>query len=69
MIHDVAHIGHAELLTPKPDESLRFFEQVLGMEVEAREENERVKRARLQAGALSYDLDGLRAVVEEGAGP
>ena len=35
MIHDVAHIGHAELLTPKPDESLRFFEQVLGMEVEA----------------------------------
>ena len=38
MIHDLAHIGHAELLTPKPDESLRFFEQVLGMEVEAREE-------------------------------
>ena len=37
MIHDVAHIGHAELLTPKPDESLHFFEQVLGMEVEARE--------------------------------
>jgi catechol 2,3-dioxygenase len=36
-LHDVAHIGHAELLTPKPDESLRFFEQVLGMEVEARE--------------------------------
>ena len=36
-MHDVAHIGHAELLTPKPDESLHFFEQVLGMEVEARE--------------------------------
>ena len=33
----MAHIGHAELLTPKPDESLRFFEHVLGMEVEARE--------------------------------
>jgi 4-hydroxy-4-methyl-2-oxoglutarate aldolase len=31
-----------------------------------REENERVKRAKLQAGALSYDLDGLRAMVEEG---
>jgi 4-hydroxy-4-methyl-2-oxoglutarate aldolase len=30
----------------------------------AREEKERVKRARLQAGALSYDLDGLRARVE-----
>ncbi len=30
----------------------------------AREEKERVKRARLQAGELSYDMDGLRAVVE-----
>jgi catechol 2,3-dioxygenase len=37
VIHDVAHIGHAELLTPKPAESLRFFEHVFGMEVEARE--------------------------------
>jgi 4-hydroxy-4-methyl-2-oxoglutarate aldolase len=26
----------------------------------AREEKERVKREQLQAGALSYDLDGLR---------
>jgi 4-hydroxy-4-methyl-2-oxoglutarate aldolase len=33
----------------------------------AREEAERVKRAKLQAGELSYDLDGLRAIVEEGA--
>lgn len=30
----------------------------------AREERERVKRAELEAGALSYDLDGLRALVE-----
>ena len=30
----------------------------------AREERERVKRERLRAGALSYELDGLRAVVE-----
>jgi catechol 2,3-dioxygenase len=36
-IHDVARIGHAELLTPKPAESLRFFVEVLGMEEEARE--------------------------------
>ena len=36
-IHDVARIGHAELLTPKPEESLRFFVDVLGMEEEARE--------------------------------
>jgi catechol 2,3-dioxygenase len=32
---DVAHVGHAELLTPKPDESLWFFQQVMGMEIEA----------------------------------
>ncbi len=30
----------------------------------ARAENERVKRAKLQQGALSYDLDGLRERVE-----
>ena len=27
---DVAHLGHLELLTPKPEESLRFVD-VLGM--------------------------------------
>jgi len=32
-----------------------------------REEKERVKGERLAGGALSYDLDGLRAIVEEGA--
>jgi 4-hydroxy-4-methyl-2-oxoglutarate aldolase len=30
----------------------------------AREENEKVKREKLRAGELSYDLDGLRAIVE-----
>lgn len=30
----------------------------------ARAERERVKRAKLEAGELSYDLDGLRALVE-----
>jgi len=36
----------------------------------AREEKERVKREKLQAGQLSYDLDGLRQIVEEdGQGP
>lgn len=28
---DVAHIGHAELLTPRPAESLRCFTEVLGL--------------------------------------
>lgn len=32
----------------------------------ARERNEEVKRERLQAGELSYEIDGLRAVVEGG---
>jgi catechol 2,3-dioxygenase-like lactoylglutathione lyase family enzyme len=30
-IMDVAHLGHLELLTPKPEESLCFFRDVLGM--------------------------------------
>jgi 4-hydroxy-4-methyl-2-oxoglutarate aldolase len=33
-----------------------------------RAEHEREKRAKLQAGALSYDLDGLRQLVERGIG-
>ncbi|HEY2771678.1 MAG TPA: VOC family protein [Solirubrobacteraceae bacterium] len=33
-IHDLAHIAHAELLTPYPDESLRFFVELFGMEIE-----------------------------------
>jgi catechol 2,3-dioxygenase len=32
-IMDVAHLGHLELMTPKPDESLAFFRDVLGMTV------------------------------------
>lgn len=38
-------------------------DEVLAASLE-REEKERVKRAKLQAGQRSYDLDGLRAVVE-----
>lgn len=36
-IRDVAHLGHVELLTPRPDESLAFFTEVVGLrEVERR---------------------------------
>jgi catechol 2,3-dioxygenase len=28
---DLAHLAHIELLTPRPDESLRFFVDVMGM--------------------------------------
>ncbi len=34
---DVAHLGHVELLTDKPDESLRFFVDVLGLTESGRE--------------------------------
>jgi catechol 2,3-dioxygenase len=37
LVRDIARIGHAELLTPEPEASLRFFVDVLGMEIEARE--------------------------------
>lgn len=36
-IWDLAHLAHLELLTPKPEESLRFFVDVLGMTETARE--------------------------------
>ena len=36
-LHDLAHIAHAELLTPFPDESLRFFVELFGMQIEHRE--------------------------------
>lgn len=38
-------------------------DEVLAAALE-REEREREKRAKLEAGALSYDLDGLRSLVE-----
>src|ERR1700735_3250231 len=36
-IFDLAHLGHMELLTPKPDESLKFFVDVMGMTVSGRQ--------------------------------
>ena len=32
-VRDLAHLAHVEVLTPKPDESLWYFHDVLGMEV------------------------------------
>jgi catechol 2,3-dioxygenase len=32
-IRDLAHLSHIELLTPKPDDSLHYFREILGMEV------------------------------------
>jgi catechol 2,3-dioxygenase len=38
-LHDVAHLGHIELLTPKMCESLWFFVEVLGLTETCREGN------------------------------
>jgi catechol 2,3-dioxygenase len=35
-IYDLAHLAHMEMLTPKPDESLKFFVDVMGMTETAR---------------------------------
>jgi catechol 2,3-dioxygenase len=31
LLHEIAHLGHVELLTPEPEQSLWFFTQVLGL--------------------------------------
>src|ERR1700739_4764364 len=36
-IFDLAHLGHLELLTPKPAESEKFFVDVMGMTVSGRQ--------------------------------
>lgn len=38
-IHDIAHLGHLELLTPKLEETTRFFVDVMGMYESGRENN------------------------------
>jgi catechol 2,3-dioxygenase len=36
-VSEIAHLGPVELLTPKAEESLHFFTEVMGMEIEARD--------------------------------
>ena len=31
LLHDIAHLAHAELLTPEPEKSLWFFTEILGL--------------------------------------
>ena len=33
----IAHLAHVEVLSPKPEESLRFYRDVLGLEESGRE--------------------------------
>ena len=44
-IFDVAHLGHIELLTNKPEESLRFFVDIFGLTESGREGNSVYLRA------------------------
>ncbi|MED1421285.1 catechol 2,3-dioxygenase [Bacillus smithii] len=44
-ILDVAHLGHVELLTPKLNDSVHFFENVLGMEIVHQEQRSVYLRA------------------------
>src|SRR5919202_2305495 len=44
-MQDVAHLGHTEILTPKPDESLWFFKEVLGMQEATRQDQSVYLRA------------------------
>jgi catechol 2,3-dioxygenase len=62
-VSDLAHIGHVELLTPRSEESLRFFEQVLGMEVEATE-----GRSVFLRGWGDYQRYSLKLTESEAAG-
>lgn len=36
-LQEIAHLGHVEIRTPRPAESLHFFQEILGMEVTQRQ--------------------------------
>lgn len=44
-IWDIAHLAHVEMLTPKLDQSLRFFVEIMGMSVSAETDNAYYLRA------------------------
>ncbi len=62
-ILDVAHLGHVELLTPKPEESLWFFKTVLGMS-----ETDRAGQSVFLRGAGDYERHTLKLTEHSQAG-
>ncbi|HEX7103347.1 MAG TPA: catechol 2,3-dioxygenase [Nitrolancea sp.] len=62
-IQDVAHLGHVELLTPKPNESLAFFINVLGMC-----ETDRAGQSVFLRGAGDYERHTLKLTESAEAG-
>src|SRR5437762_13111071 len=62
-IHDLAHLGHVEILTPKPDKSLGFFTELMGMTVSARDGDSVYLR-----GWDDYELHTLKLTAAKTAG-
>jgi len=62
-VRDLAHLSHVELLTPRPDESLAYFRDLLGMEVAA----ERGDSVYLR-GFGDYELASLKLTASAQAG-
>ena len=58
-IFDLAHLGHMELLTPKPDESLKFFVDVMGMTVSGRKGESVYLRGWDDYERYSLEADGV----------
>ena len=62
-IRDLAHLSHVELLTPKPDESLGYFRELLGMEVSGEVDSSVYLR-----GFGDYERASLKLTASEHAG-
>lgn len=62
-VRDVAHLGHVELLTPKIEDSLNFFTNILGMEEVKREKQSVYLRA-----WNDYELYSLKLTEDKKAG-
>jgi len=60
---DLAHLGHVEMYTPKPDESLRFFIDVMGMTQSGREGDSVYLR-----GWDDYEFHTLKLTARDRAG-
>ena len=62
-VRDLAHLSHVELLTPRPDESLAYFRDLLGMEVAAEQGDSVYLR-----GFGDYELASLKLTASAQAG-
>jgi catechol 2,3-dioxygenase-like lactoylglutathione lyase family enzyme len=62
-IRDLAHLSHVELLTPKPDASLHYFREILGMEIAS----ERGDSVYLRCFG-DYERSSLKLTASEAAG-